>query len=109
MDRGFGDIGNQKNINAYNNDVPIKSYYRESDKSKKFSLSSSKFEPNFQSDVYKEQAKRSFQRRMNYDARDSITKSKERLSPLKNNQSPERNQMFRINERTYEHEFGLSE
>ena len=60
MDRNFGEIGNQKNINAYHNDIPIKSYYKESDSNKRFSLSSSKFEPNFHSDVYKSQAKRSF-------------------------------------------------
>jgi hypothetical protein len=43
-----------------------------------YSLSRRGFQPNFHSDAYKEQAKEIFRRRMDYNPRESASKTRER-------------------------------
>ena len=57
LSRGGGDDNN--NIAVYDQ-IPIKSYSKDMTPSSSYSLSRRGFQPNFHSDVYKEQAKESF-------------------------------------------------
>ena len=45
------------------------------------------FEPNFQSDAYKEQAKEIYKRRMHYNPREAASKSRERTTNAHNSNS----------------------
>ena len=57
--------------------MPIKSYSKDVVASSSYTINtigSTKFEPNFHSDAYKEQAKASFNRRMHYNPRDAASK-----------------------------------
>lgn len=72
----------KKTLNAYN-DLPNKSFSRDSFNQSQYYLRSSTFEPNFKSDVYRQNAKTSYKRRMEYDPREQISKSRERSTQRK--------------------------
>ncbi|CDW80949.1 UNKNOWN [Stylonychia lemnae] len=71
----------QKNLNAYN-DIPIKSFSKQFNTTSNCTLNmtNSRFEPNFQSEAYKNQAKEIFQRRMTYNPRQAASRSRERIN-----------------------------